>query len=231
MRTTFNTVLDRKISAIGFGCASLGSRVAPADGIRSLEYAYELGVNWYDVAPPYGDGDAEAILGSFLKGRRDRVVVCTKVGITRPNISAFKKLLRHPARWMVKTIPGIRGHISRARPVGSRPPLEPKEIRASVEASLRLLKIDYLDVLALHEPTVDDCNNSEIIEAMHRIRKDGLARVISIAGAPESVCAGLSNSSEFRGLNFKTVLFLKTFGASERRMGRESPFYRNSQRT
>nr|WP_283809559.1 aldo/keto reductase [Bradyrhizobium manausense] len=205
----YNPILKRDVSVIGFGCASLGSRIAPAEGLRSLEYAYDQGINWYDVAPPYGDGQAEAILGSFLRSRRGRVVICTKVGIDRPEISPFKRLLRHPARWAVRTFPGIRRHVSRARSVGTRPPLDPKRIRQSVENSLRLLQTDHLDVLALHEPSPEDCRNPVVIEELQRIQKDGLAGVVSIAGSIDSISAGFSTSTLFQGAQFEDTPFLQ----------------------
>ena len=45
-------------SRLGFGCASLGSRVAAADGLNALAAAFDAGVNWFDVAPAYGAGEA-----------------------------------------------------------------------------------------------------------------------------------------------------------------------------
>src|SRR5438105_10248388 len=87
MRTVVCPGLGREVSALGFGCASLGSRVSEAQGLRALGLAYERGVTWYDVAPPYGDGEAEGILGKFLAGRRERVAICTKFGIPRPVVS------------------------------------------------------------------------------------------------------------------------------------------------
>ena len=61
MRTVVCPGLGRDVSAVGFGCASLGSRVSEAQGLRALGLAFERGVTWYDVAPPYGDGEAEGI--------------------------------------------------------------------------------------------------------------------------------------------------------------------------
>src|SRR5579863_1440738 len=77
---------------LGLGCASLGSRIAPAEGARALAAAFEAGVRWYDVAPPYGAGEAETILGDFLKGRRRQVSVTTKVGLAPPAASRAMKL-------------------------------------------------------------------------------------------------------------------------------------------
>jgi aryl-alcohol dehydrogenase-like predicted oxidoreductase len=68
-------------SALGFGCASLGSRAAPEAGARALAAALDAGVSWIDLAPVYGGGRAEEIAGSVLRGRRDEVQICTKVGL------------------------------------------------------------------------------------------------------------------------------------------------------
>jgi aryl-alcohol dehydrogenase-like predicted oxidoreductase len=58
--------LGRNVSVLGFGCASLGSRIGARPGLLALEQAFDAGISWYDVAPSYGDGNAEAILGNFL---------------------------------------------------------------------------------------------------------------------------------------------------------------------
>ena len=59
-------------SCLGFGCASLGTRVGEAAGLRALDAAYDAGVTWLDLAPLYGGGRAEEIAGRFLKGRPRR---------------------------------------------------------------------------------------------------------------------------------------------------------------
>jgi len=179
--------LDRNVSAIGFGCASLGSRVSETDGRRAFDQAFDLGVSWYDVAPPYGDGQAEILLGEFLKGRRDKVVVCTKFGIARPNISLPKRLLRPLARLSVGTFPFLRSVVSRARSRGERSPVDPTQIEASLKTSLKLLRTDYVDVLAFHEPTPQEAADGGTFEVLAELKRKGLIRAISIAGAPPSV--------------------------------------------
>src|ERR1700730_10720545 len=49
------------------------------DCIRIIHKALDFGVNFIDTADAYGRGESEEIVGKALKGRRDRVVVCTKV--------------------------------------------------------------------------------------------------------------------------------------------------------
>ena len=80
-----------EVSELGFGAAPLGIRnylgewdpALPAsrkEAVRTLHAALDLGINYWDTAPGYGDGASEEILGEALRGRRDRVVVATKVG-------------------------------------------------------------------------------------------------------------------------------------------------------
>lgn len=179
--------LDRDVSVIGFGCASLGSRVSAADGRRAIARALDLGVTWFDVAPPYGDGNAEALLGQSLRGRRDKVVICTKFGIPPPQVPLAARVIRPLARRAVATFPGLRRAASRARPTGLRTPIDPATIEASVTRSLRLLGTDYIDVLAMHEPTPQDAANGAVFDVLRRLVEKGLVRAVSIAGAPESI--------------------------------------------
>jgi aryl-alcohol dehydrogenase-like predicted oxidoreductase len=65
MRTIPVPALDHSVSSLGFGCASLGSRVSPVQSRAALEQAFDAGVTWYDVASSYGDGHAETIPGEF----------------------------------------------------------------------------------------------------------------------------------------------------------------------
>src|SRR5580704_13274852 len=115
MRTVVCPGLGREVSALGFGCAPLGSRISEAQGLRALGLAFERGVTWYDVAPSFGDGEAEGILGKFLAGRRDRVAICTKFGIPRPVISSAMRLIRPAARAMARALPLLRGGMAKAR--------------------------------------------------------------------------------------------------------------------
>lgn len=192
MRTIFCGPIGRNVSALGFGCASLGSRVSAKDGLHALNLAFDGGVTWYDVAPPYGDGQAEAILGSFLEGRRDQVAICTKVGIGRREISGTKRLMRLVARPLVKAFPKLRAGLAQSRRPKSRTPITADEIEASVVRSLRDLKTDYIDVLALHEPTPSEVVDPQIMEALSALLDKGYVRALSIAGGADSISASSS---------------------------------------
>ena len=194
MREVYSKALGRNVSAIGFGCASLGSRISPGGGRRAIDMALEYGVTWFDVAPSYGDGQAEELLGSCLRRQRDRVVICTKVGIARPSLSVSQRLLRPLARTVVSTIPAARSVLSRAHRLLPRTAIDPEMIEASVLQSLRSLRTDHVDVLALHEPTPEEATDKRIFDVLERLLDRGFIRAISVAGRPDSIIASVSRS-------------------------------------
>lgn len=79
------TVLGRtslQVSRLGFGGGGIGQVWGPtteAESVRAVHRALDLGVNFFDVAPSYGNGKAEEVLGIALQGRRDAAIVATKV--------------------------------------------------------------------------------------------------------------------------------------------------------
>jgi aryl-alcohol dehydrogenase-like predicted oxidoreductase len=192
MRQVYSRALGRTVSAIGFGCASLGSRISSRRGRRAVDMALEHGVTWFDVAPSYGDGQAEELLGSCLRGQRDRVAICTKVGIPRPSLPMSKRLLRPLARTVVSSIPFARAVARRAHRLPPRPAIDPDLIEASLLQSLRSLRTDHVDVLALHEPSPEEAADKRIFDVLERLLDRGLIRAISVAGPPESIIASVS---------------------------------------
>src|SRR3990172_3749356 len=81
-RTLGRTGLN--VAEVGFGGGGIGSVWGPTtdqDVIRAVHGAIDVGVNFFDVAPAYGDGKAEDLLGQALAGRRNQVIVATKVQV------------------------------------------------------------------------------------------------------------------------------------------------------
>ncbi len=184
--------LGQEVSALGFGCASLGSRVAPAAGLGALERAYEAGVTWFDVAPSYGDGEAEGLLGRFLSARpRDRVQVLTKVGIAPPPPSLKSRMIKPAMRVVLAAAPGLRSVARRHRPAATKLKLNGLLIERSLEGSLRRLGTDYVDVLALHDATVEEVTRDDVRRALEAAVASGKARAAAIASSPEAAAAGV----------------------------------------
>ncbi|MCP3398643.1 aldo/keto reductase [Bradyrhizobium sp. CCGB20] len=177
--------LGASVSGIGFGCASLGGRIGARRGIEGLERAYDAGITWYDVAPSYGDGMAESILGQFASKKRGSVYICTKVGMRPRETSVAMRFLKPIARASLAVFPGIRPRLSAMKPKPFKVPLSAELITTSIEESLRRLRTDYVDVLALHRPTREEIVREDVIRAVERVVQDGKARAISIAGNNE----------------------------------------------
>lgn len=118
------------VSATGLGCNNLGrkgTRTADLEGSTAVVHAaLDAGITLFDVADIYGaqPGVSEEILGTTLGARRDSVVVATKFGMNAQ---------------------GANGPDDDAR--GSR-----RYIRQAVEASLRRLRTDWIDLYQLREP-------------------------------------------------------------------------------
>ena len=72
---------DLHVSRLSFGASPLGNvfnEVSEADSIRAVHAAIDSGINFFDVAPFYGDTLAETRLGKALQGKRDSVILATK---------------------------------------------------------------------------------------------------------------------------------------------------------
>jgi aryl-alcohol dehydrogenase-like predicted oxidoreductase len=198
MRMVAVPPLGREVPVLGFGCASLGSRVSGTRGRVALDAAYAGGIRWFDVAPSYGDGDAEALLGSFIADRRAELIVCTKVGIVAPRPGLALRLAKPAVRLAAGAAPPLRRWVGRWRPHAARQPITPKLVEQSLEQSLARLATDHVDVIALHEPIVAEVRDRRVIEALERLVAKGRARAAGIAGAAEIVAAGFEASRVYR---------------------------------
>ncbi len=144
---------DLTVSALGLGCMGMSNSYGAADdaeSLRTLDRALELGITSYDTADVYGAN--EDLLGTWLKGKRDRVVLATKFGFVAPD----------PAR------PGPR--------VNGRP----EYVRPAVERSLGRLGTDYIDLYYLHRAD-PDTPIEETVGAMAALVKEGLVRGLGLS--------------------------------------------------
>jgi aryl-alcohol dehydrogenase-like predicted oxidoreductase len=112
------------VSTVGVGCNAFGTRIDQDTVDDVVDAALEAGVNFFDTADTYGRGMSEEMLGRALQGRRQDVVVASKFGMD---------------------MEGANGPDHGAR--ASR-----RYVRRAVEASLRRLQTDHIDLYQLHQP-------------------------------------------------------------------------------
>jgi aryl-alcohol dehydrogenase-like predicted oxidoreductase len=115
-----------------------------ATAIRTIRAALEAGINYIDTAPSYGDGNSESIIGEASQGRRDQLVLASKVGYWDPS---------------------------------------PAAVTASVEASLKRLHTDVIDIVQFHggmytREEVDRILNGGLLDALQAQRDKGRVRFL-----------------------------------------------------
>jgi aryl-alcohol dehydrogenase-like predicted oxidoreductase len=174
----------RPVSALGFGCASLGSRIAPDVGRAALERALEAGITWFDVAPSYGGGHAEHLLGAALAAAGRDVAIVTKVGLVPRPVGPAGRVAGALLRPLLAAAPSLRGAVKRLRPqAATRLPLNGDIVRSSLLGSLERLRVDRVAMLALHEPALADVRDESVIAALVDMKRQGLVTHIGIAGS------------------------------------------------
>ncbi|WP_229054178.1 aldo/keto reductase [Aeromicrobium sp. Leaf350] len=137
------------VSAVGIGSNAFGARV-DADGTRAVvDAALDAGVTFFDTADVYSFGASEELLGAALKGRRDEVVIATKFGMD---------------------LEGLNGDDGGRR--GS-----PAYVRTAIEASLRRLGTDHVDLYQLHTPD-RQTPLEDTLGALDELVQEGLVRAI-----------------------------------------------------
>lgn len=172
-----------KLPVLGLGCSRIGSlgNPAPMREIRALlDRALELGVNLFDTADIYGQGDSEREIGKLLAGRRDGAFVVTKVGkrfsgkmrLMRP----FKPLLK-PLLAQAKT---AKSAVVGQRDANLATDFSPAHITWAADRSLRRLRFDFVDALLLHSPPARDITTA-VGEALTSLKKAGKVRHFGVS--------------------------------------------------
>jgi D-threo-aldose 1-dehydrogenase len=185
-------------SAIGFGCAGLFRLPRRQDRTAVLEATFEAGIRHFDVAPMYGFGLAESELGAFLKGRRAQTTVATKFGIQATVLTKTLAPLQRPARAVLTRRPAANETLqttaknSDSGPLGQllyrSPDLVVRSAQRSLEASLRALRTDYIDVFLLHDPIAARLPNPlELADYLDGECKAGRIRCWGVTGMPDEL--------------------------------------------
>jgi aryl-alcohol dehydrogenase-like predicted oxidoreductase len=145
---------DSKISVLGFGCWALAKHgwkdVNQEEAIKTLEKSVDIGINFFDTAPIYGFGKSEELVGEVLKGNRKNVLIATKCGL---RWSKFGKVSHDLSR---------------------------DSIKYEVEASLKRLKTDYIDLYQIHWPD-DKTPLSKVFSSLEELKREGVIKNIGVS--------------------------------------------------
>jgi len=209
-------------SHLGFGCVQLTSHADRREAVGILEHAFARGITHFDVSRIYGFGRAEGILGEFIRGKRQKVTIATKFGIQPPVGLAGNRRVIDFAKKMLGPFPGL---LRRVKQRGSQMVqtgvFTPQAAVESLEASLRELGTDFVDIFLLHEATLADAANEDLVETLQRQVARGTIRCFGIASAFEKLGTdGSAISSAYKVLQFEDNVAAKNAATLQLRGGR-----------
>ena len=155
MKYTDIAGLDIKISRLGLGCLQLGGhgwgKVSEPEMVKAVHSAIDSGITFFDSAPIYGLGHSEEMLGRILGPKRKTVVITTKAGLVWEKDETFQKFTDS----------------------------SPANIEREIDASLKRLKTDYIDVYQIHWPD-PDTPIQDTLPAIEKLKKAGKIRAIGL---------------------------------------------------
>ena len=164
MRTRRFGDTDLEASEIGFGTWALGStwwgEVSEQAGERLLLEALDLGITFFETGDAYGQGANEQLVGRVLGPHRDRIQLSTKFGYVLAGDRQEHSEGERPQRW------------------------DGPFVRQALEASLRRLGTDHLDLYQLHNPRRDAIDSDECFATLDQLRAEGKIAQYGVALGP-----------------------------------------------
>ncbi len=159
---------DVRVSEVGFGTWTVSTgwwgEKTDAEAVAMMRRALdEHGVNFFDAADSYGNGRSERQLAEAFRGRRDEVVIATKIGYDIYDEEAAK------ARRGQRELPQR---------------FDAAYMRTALERCLERLETDHVDVLQLHNIKMEHVRDPEIWETLRTFQREGKVRVWGAAFGP-----------------------------------------------
>jgi D-threo-aldose 1-dehydrogenase len=158
-----------RTSDLVFGCGPIGSYAVDGDattGHAALKAALEAGITGFDVAPSYGDGEAEKLLGQALADWNGPVVVSTKVGRTA----------------MANANPYARPMTPDAARGGGAYDFSAAGAQATLAAGMARLGRERVDVAFVHDPDIAvEQARAEALPALAELREEGVIGAVGVA--------------------------------------------------
>jgi D-threo-aldose 1-dehydrogenase len=182
------------VPRLGFGGASLVGGPSRRHSLKLLETAFECGIRHFDVAPSYGLGGAEDVLGEFASRHRGEITITTKFGIARPAPwqRSVMQWARVALRSVVSRAPSLKRRLIRTMTnhasahASAGPKFEADVMLRSLDISLKALRSERIDVLLLHEVDAGELSD-ELILTLERAEQDGKIGAWGIGSALEKL--------------------------------------------
>ncbi|WP_281699326.1 aldo/keto reductase [Cetobacterium somerae] len=172
----FKALNNQKLSSVGFGCWAIGgtwNNTEDQKSIETIKKAVELGINFFDVAPIYGMGHSEKILGEALKDYdRSSLFIATKCGLIWDENKVVTKSISRESLY--------------------------KELNASLER----LQTSYIDLYQIHWP-FEGMELEEGMATLMEMKEKGLIRYIGLSNfslKDTKKCMELAEISTLQGL-------------------------------
>ena len=154
-----------RVSEVGFGLWTISTgwwgTYTDDEAVALMHRALDAGMTLFDAADTYGNGRSEKLIAKAFSGRRDEIVIATKVGYDFVNHGD-----------------GRRGQ--REIPQDFRP----EAIRAATEAALTRLSTDRIDILQLHNIRMEQVEDDAVWETLEDLRAEGKIREAGVALGP-----------------------------------------------
>ena len=166
------------MTRLGLGCSRIGSisNNQQAHEARELiAFAIDMGVSVVDTADIYGQGDSERQIGRALATRRDRAFIVTKAGKTITGAAQWLAPLKPVLLPLISKL-GRRSQVSTRRERYVRSNFSPEHLRQALEASLKRLRVEFVDGFLLHSPPLEVLGNERIWRLFEEMIKSGRAR-------------------------------------------------------
>lgn len=158
---------DVTVSEIGFGlwttATSWWGHKSDDDAVALLREAADLGITLFDAADTYGNGRSEEQLSKAFGTMRERVVYATKFGYD------FVSPQSAPARRGQSELPHD---------------FSPEFVRKALEASLRRLQTDYVDIYQMHNARMAQVDDDALWELLESFKQEGKVRLYGVALGP-----------------------------------------------
>ncbi len=174
---------ELSVSVFGLGCARIGGifqRDTPGF-LNLLSYARESGINFFDTADMYSQGESEILVGKAFRGLRDRVIITSKAGYCLPARRKVLARLKPFLRPIIQALKIRRDHLPAVARGTVAQDFSAAYLRKAVEGSLRRLRTDYLDLFQLHSPPADVIARGEWEPALEGLKRAGKIRYYGIS--------------------------------------------------